>query len=135
MKLLQKPTKGLRPGGSGRPDERPPTDEFYAFENKWRWDRQKTTLTGRFRSFYASPKGSLTRHPDGTYTLYILNPPEALLSTDFVSSTCFPPAPEKGKGIYRVHFHPPATGLTIDSGIMEVERNLVWAWEQANKGG
>ncbi len=127
MGLLQKLSRGLRGGGS---EERPPKDEYYAFENKWRWDRQKTTMSGRYRSFYCAPNGWLERHPDGSFTLYISKPPEALLHTDFASSTCFPPAPEKGKDTYRVHFHPPATGLTIDTGIMEVVRNLVWAHQQ-----
>jgi hypothetical protein len=132
MGLLKKLAKGLRGEGS---EERPPKDEYYAFENKWRWDRQKRTLTGRFRSFYCAPKGRLERHPDGSFTLYIIKPPDALVHPNFRSSTCFPAEPGQGKDVYRVHFHPPTTGLTIDGGIMEVERNLIWAWEQDQKGG
>jgi hypothetical protein len=128
MGLLQKVTKGVRSAGN----DRPPLTEYYAFENQWRWDRQKTTLTGRFRSFYCAPRGRLERHPDGTFDLYIIKPPQALLRKNFPSHLCFPATPEKG--IYQVHFHPPTTGLTIDGAIMEVERNLVWAWEQENKG-
>jgi hypothetical protein len=112
-------------------DERDPND--YARWMGWKWDREKHTLEGRYRNPYCAPKGRLTLHADGTFDLYIVKPPTALLSSAYPGHSCFPATHEKG--VYRVHFHPPATGLTIEGAIQTVERELVKAWELERKGG
>jgi hypothetical protein len=104
---------------------RPLPDAEYAEMMGWRWDRDQTTLEGRFRTPYSAPRGRLTRHPDGSFTLYIINPPDALVHKDFHSCKCFTPTSEKGE--YSVHFEPPKSAVTIDGAIQTVERNLVQA--------
>ncbi|MDQ3831626.1 MAG: hypothetical protein M3361_20480 [Candidatus Tectomicrobia bacterium] len=118
---------------SGRKGQAAQDPSEYATWMGWKWDREQRTLEGRFRSPYCAPKGRLERHADGTFDLYIVKPPAALLSSAYAGYQCFPW--DAGKGAHRVHFHPPATGLTIDGAIQTVERELVKAWEVERKGG
>ena len=61
-----------------RSQQEEPDPNEYATWMGWKWDREKRTLEGRFRSPYAAPKGRLERHADGTFDLYIVKPPAAL---------------------------------------------------------
>jgi len=97
--------------------------EYYQWMH-WRWDHSKTTLEGRFRTPYCAPKGKLERHPDGTFTMYIYDPPQALLHTECKYHRCFN-ATGRTKGEYRVHYDGWASAFTIDGHIQNVERALV----------
>jgi hypothetical protein len=99
----------------------------YWQENRWRWDRAETTLSGRFRTPYCAPKGKITRHHDGTFTVFIYDPPEQLWTHPY-KKDCFRLTPGTTNE-YRVNFLGSVQARTIDGAIMEVERTLVEAFE------
>jgi hypothetical protein len=102
--------------------------EYYQWM-RWRWDRSETTLEGRFRTPYCAPRGKLERHPDGTFTMYIYDPPQTLFHKECKYHLCFI-ATGKTKGEYRVHFDGDNSSFTIDGHIQNVERALVEACAQ-----
>jgi hypothetical protein len=97
----------------------------YWERNKWCWNSGKTVLEGRFRTPYCAPKGKFARHHDGTFTAYIIDPPEKLWSHR--ESRCFYAEPDKD--VYRVHFITSPQNHTIDACIQRVERILVESFE------
>jgi hypothetical protein len=99
--------------------------EPYWKRNKWHWNSGKTTLEGRFRTPYCAPKGKFTRHHDGTFTAYIIDPPEELRRHE--KHSCF--YPEPSQGVYRVHFYTAPQEHTLDACIQKVERVLVESFE------
>ena len=117
-KLILK-TQGRLPSQLGK--------EPYWQGNRWHWNADNTTLEGRFRTPYCAPKGRLEKHPDGTFTFYIYDPPEKLW-THPKKKYCFRLTQRK-KGEYQINFTAPKTSLTIDGCIIEVERTLVEAFE------
>jgi hypothetical protein len=98
----------------------------YWQRNKWRWNSEKTVLEGRFRTPYCAPKGKFSRHRDGTFTAYIIDPPEKLWRHP--QKSCFYPTSEKD--VYRVHFITSPQNHTIDACIQKVERVLVESFER-----
>jgi hypothetical protein len=102
--------------------------EYYQWM-RWRWDHSQTTLEGRFRTPYCAPKGKLERHPDGTFTMYIYNPPQALFAEECQYRRCFNPT-GRTKGEYSVHYDGAPGTFTIDGHIQNVERALVEACSQ-----
>src|SRR5687767_5530779 len=114
------PARASRAAGS-RLGVATPSNRPYWEENHWRWDRKQTTLSGRFRTPYSAPRGKITRHHDGTYSVYIINPPPELWRHPHKS--CFRSAYEAG--VYYIHFASPIREHSLDAAIMEVERILV----------
>src|SRR5262245_59090189 len=119
MGLLGNLVKTLQ--GRGHLSARPSMRDYYL--KSWRWDRTATTAEGRFRTPYYAPKGRIKRYHDGTFDLFIYDPPQELWSHP--RRGCFIPTHEKGE--YQVNFAVPKTSLTFDACIMEVERTLVQA--------
>ena len=120
MGLLGNLVKTLQ--GNGRLSARPSMGDYYL--RNWRWDRAATTAEGRFRTQYCAPRGRINKHHDGSFDLYIYDPPQELWSHP--RRTCFIATQQKGE--YRVNFAVPKSSLTFDSCIMEVERTLVQAF-------
>jgi hypothetical protein len=108
--------------GNGRLSARPDMGDYY--RRNWHWDRSSTTAEGRFRTAYCAPKGKFIRHHDGTFDLYIYDPPEVLW--DHPRKKCFIPTQQKGE--YRVNFVGLRSAQTYDGCVMEVERILVQAF-------
>ena len=96
---------------------------------RWKWDVSETTLEGRFRTPYCAPKGRLERHPDGTFTMYIYDPPDALFHEESKYRLCFN-ATGKKTGEYRVHYDGNKNDFTIDGHIQWVERAMVETLQQ-----
>jgi hypothetical protein len=105
----------------------PKETEYYQWM-RWRWDHAETLLEGRFRTPYCAPKGKLERHPDGTFTMYIYDPPKELLRTECKYHRCFIPT-SRTKGEYRVHYDGDNSSFTIDGHIQNVERALVESFQ------
>jgi hypothetical protein len=99
----------------------------YWQENRWRWDQAGMTLSGWFRTPYGAPEGRVQRHHDGTFTVFIYDPPEELWAHPSKKS-CFRLTPGTTNE-YRVNFQGTHQARTIDGCIMEVERTLVEAFE------
>jgi hypothetical protein len=99
----------------------------YWQENRWRWNAKHTILSGWFRTPYGAPEGKVTCHHDGTFTVFIYDPPEKLW-THPTKKHCFELTPGTTNE-YRVHFLGSQQARTIDGAIMEVERTLVEAFE------
>jgi hypothetical protein len=103
------------------------TQMYYWQENHWRWNAENTILSGRFRTPYCAPEGKIQRHHDGTFTVFISDPPEKLW-THPSKASCFSLTPGTSNE-YRVHFIGSHQARTIDAAIMEVERTIVEAFE------
>jgi hypothetical protein len=108
--------------GKGRLSARPSTRDPYL--KHWRWDRTADTAEGRFRTQYCAPRGRIKKYHDGSFDLYIYDPPQELWSHP--RHMCFMPTQQTGE--YRVNFAVPKSSFTFDSCIMEVERILVQAF-------
>ena len=123
MRFLGSITNALQRFGSHGLQE----TEYYQWM-RWRWNSSQTVLEGRFRTPYCAPKGKLERHPDGTFTMYIYNPPQALFAETCQYRRCFNPT-GRTKSEYSVHYDGDPGSFTIDGHIQNVERALVEAFQ------
>jgi hypothetical protein len=108
--------------GRGRLSARPSEQEYYL--KNFRWDGAATTAEGRFRTSYCAPRGRISKHHDGSFDLYIYDPPQELWSHP--RHMCFMPTRQKGE--YRVNFVGLKSAQTYDGCVMEVERILAQAF-------
>jgi hypothetical protein len=112
--------------GNGRLSAHPSMQDYYL--KNFRWDRASTTAEGRFRTQFCAPRGKFIRHHDGSFDLFIYDPPEVLWKHP--RRMCFIATQQKGE--YRVNFVALKSALTYDGCVMEVERILVQAFTRGS---
>jgi hypothetical protein len=119
MRLLETLVKTFQRRGTLK--ERPSMQDYYL--KNFHWNRAATTAEGRFRTNYSAPRGMIKRHHDGTFDVFIYDPPQELWKHP--RHICFLGTEKKGE--YRVNFAVPKSFLTYSGCVMEVERILVQA--------